>query len=920
MTDIPPTRHHTNRPGPIRRSGSADDAVGQILGDRYRLLAPLGSGASAWVYLAEDVLLGRRVAVKCLRPGLKEEERFLRRFRAEAKAAAALSHPNLLAVYDWGEAPTPYLVTEVLLGGSLLEILNRSTGLSPSQGLLVGLQVAQGLNYAHELGIVHRDIKPANLLFGEEGRLRIADFGIARAMAEAAWVEPEGVLVGTARYAAPEQALGQVVSGAADVYSLALTIIEAVTGKVPLLQEHALATMVLRQDVDLGPQPELGALGDALQLAGRADPASRPTAAELIESLTRAARALPRPRRLSLVVSYRQHDLTSGAADEAEADVDTSESEIEMDEVDLRSDDEVDLRHDDGDDADDGGEGGPDEPRLQPGEWVKSRPIPKPNPLYGTVLQRPPIAPWLGGLPSPAAGGGTSPRSGIGSNPRAAAPEHRASEYRAPEHRAPEPEASEPGAPEHGVSEPGAPEHDAPDAKTPEPSAPISERALDVEAFLSEPSVPVQPKSKTSPASTERHSDDIPLARKHEPTAPAPIKLKRVADLRHPVPSPPTPEVPEVGKAPGLVAPTWAQPNREPEAARTPPLSSVLSAFSEPGATQPPPPTASAVEASASVLPLPTVKVEWLRPRLPLVVALIVGSVVAAIITILVVPALRSSTPPPTTLAPRTLPLVGDYVGSTVGEVEAEADTNNWELVIVEEYRATTEAGEIASQDPTTGALAPGAELTIVVSLGPEFSPVPPLVGLTTEEAAAALTEAGLAVGNLIKEFNDEIASGVVVAIYTDGEEPGTEVAAGTAIDLVISTGGGSAEALPSFVGLSLEVALAQADELGLVVTEEEAYNEIYDEGFVFDHTPPTDAPFTPGDELTLVLSRGSAFATIPNMTGIDPAEAADRLVEAGFTVIDTIGPPNQPVLSTSPAAGESRSKGTGVVIRTSKS
>jgi len=291
-----------------------DVGVGRVLGGRYRLVALIGSGSSARVYLADDVSLGRRVAVKALRAGLTGDYRFLRRFRAEAKAAAQLGHPNILAVYDWGEdAAAAYLVTEVLLGGSLRNMIDASPQLTPSQGLLVALQVAQALSYAHELGWVHRDIKPANLMFGKDGRLRIADFGIARALAEATWTEPEGVLVGTARYAAPEQATARSVDGKADVYSLALTVVEAVTGRVPLLGDTALATMMLRQDRDLSGLDDLGALGEVLMDAGRADPAARPTATELIDRLLRAARNLPRPGRLPLV-EFRLPTTPAGVA------------------------------------------------------------------------------------------------------------------------------------------------------------------------------------------------------------------------------------------------------------------------------------------------------------------------------------------------------------------------------------------------------------------------------------------------------------------------------------------------------------------------------------------------------------------------------------------------------------------------------
>src|SRR3954469_5360169 len=210
------------------------DQLGRVLGGRYRLVAAIGTGASASVYQADDVTLRRRVAVKVLHPALADDEAFLRRFRAEARAAAALSHPNLMAVYDWGDDDGPYLVLELLGGGSLRALLDAGARLTPAPAGGVGPEAARALEAAHRQGFVHRDIKPANLLFGEDGRLRIADFGLARALSEAGWTEPGGGLVGTARYAAPEQATGGRVDGRADVYALGLVLVEAVTGAVPL--------------------------------------------------------------------------------------------------------------------------------------------------------------------------------------------------------------------------------------------------------------------------------------------------------------------------------------------------------------------------------------------------------------------------------------------------------------------------------------------------------------------------------------------------------------------------------------------------------------------------------------------------------------------------------------------------------------
>ena len=291
------------------------DEVGRVLGGRYRLIAPVGAGASARVFVADDVTLRRRVAVKLLHDGLARDEEFLRRFRAEAQAAASLNHPHVLGVFDWGHDEVPYLVTEFLAGGSLRSMLDAGHQLTPSQALLVGLEAARGLEYAHGQGLVHRDIKPANLLFDASGRLRIADFGLARALAEAGWTEPSGEMVGTARYAAPEQVQGSPMGLKADVYALALVINEAVTGTVPFLSDSVVGTLMARVDSPLEPGPELGPLQGAVRRAGRADPDDRIDAEELATALMTAAEGLARPEPLPLVGALDPGEVLDDASD-----------------------------------------------------------------------------------------------------------------------------------------------------------------------------------------------------------------------------------------------------------------------------------------------------------------------------------------------------------------------------------------------------------------------------------------------------------------------------------------------------------------------------------------------------------------------------------------------------------------------------
>ena len=279
------------------------DSIGRVLGKRYRLLSALGTGASAHVYLAEDVSLQRHVAVKVLQPGFATDEAFLKRFRAEARSVASLNHPHVLRVFDWGDdADGPYLVLEYLGGGSLRDLLDRGVRLTHSQAASLGTEVAQGLAYAHVRGLVHRDIKPANLLFDEEGRVRVADFGVARALAEAAWTEPAGAMVGTARYISPEAAEGKPVDGRADVYSLALVLYEAVTGTVPFVTDTTMGTLAARIGQPLPHHADLGPLDDVLARAAAPDVSSRLDAAGLAARLGALASALPTPAPLPLVV------------------------------------------------------------------------------------------------------------------------------------------------------------------------------------------------------------------------------------------------------------------------------------------------------------------------------------------------------------------------------------------------------------------------------------------------------------------------------------------------------------------------------------------------------------------------------------------------------------------------------------------
>jgi beta-lactam-binding protein with PASTA domain/predicted Ser/Thr protein kinase len=211
---------------------AADPLINSLFDGRYRIVRRLGSGGMANVYLAEDQELGRRVAIKILNDRHAGDEQFVERFRREAKNAASLSHPNIVSIYDRGEAEgTYYIAMEYLDGKSLKELILERGPAPVSVAVDYARQILAALRFAHRNGIVHRDIKPHNVLVDGEGHLKVTDFGIARA--GASQMTEEGSIIGTAQYLSPEQARGTQVDQTSDLYSLGIVIYEMLTGTVP---------------------------------------------------------------------------------------------------------------------------------------------------------------------------------------------------------------------------------------------------------------------------------------------------------------------------------------------------------------------------------------------------------------------------------------------------------------------------------------------------------------------------------------------------------------------------------------------------------------------------------------------------------------------------------------------------------------
>jgi serine/threonine-protein kinase len=227
--------------------------IGTILGGRYRLVELLGQGGMATIFRGHDNQLGRDVAVKLLRPEYGRDPDFSSRFRQEAQNAASLNHPNIVSVYDYGQDTAgPFIVMEVVEGEDLASIIRRSGALPPRQAARIAAETARALEVAHANGIVHRDVKPGNILISRDGRVKVTDFGIARAVAEAQMTLP-GTTLGSVHYFSPEQARGETATAASDIFALGIVLYELLTGQRPWEGDSAASVAMARL---AGPVPD----------------------------------------------------------------------------------------------------------------------------------------------------------------------------------------------------------------------------------------------------------------------------------------------------------------------------------------------------------------------------------------------------------------------------------------------------------------------------------------------------------------------------------------------------------------------------------------------------------------------------------------------------------------------------------------
>ena len=276
----------------------ADPLTGRMLDGRYAVTARIAHGGMATVYQATDTRLDREVALKVMHAELARDEEFVRRFIGEAKSVARLSHQNVVAVFDQGaDGPFLYLAMEYVPGRTLKELLRDSGRFSPATALEIMTGVLDGLAAAHASGIVHRDIKPENVLLTADGRIKVADFGLARAQSAAGHTRA-GLLIGTVSYVPPEQVTGGSTGPGGDVYSAGVMLFELLTGRLPFTGDTPLSVAYQHVNTDIpAPStlvPGIPAAVDQLVLAATSrDPARRPAdAGEFLRAVRRVREGL----------------------------------------------------------------------------------------------------------------------------------------------------------------------------------------------------------------------------------------------------------------------------------------------------------------------------------------------------------------------------------------------------------------------------------------------------------------------------------------------------------------------------------------------------------------------------------------------------------------------------------------------------
>ncbi len=802
---------------------------------------------------AVDQRTSQPVTIKVIRPSVAASAAFRREFTRRIAVARSLVHPNVAAVIGAGEMelngqPTLFWAVDYLGGGSLRDMFDRGRLLQPSQALVVGLEACRALDAAHQRGVIHTEITPSKLVFGEDRRLRVVDFGLAGLLGATAWADPPTVPTHVARYASPEQALGEEIDPKTDVYSLSLCLIEAVTGSVPFAADSTVSTLSARVGKLMPVSADLGPLASVLERAGRPEPEDRFTAAEFARALAGAARKLPRPEPIPVLAASafaasqmrRPSDPTGplqrppGAVDEDEegdaADPDEAVGVVET--------------------AD------PEEPAEDVGT------VEPDGPDAGVSVAEPSEPADL-----------REPDEGVGAV-ETAGPDDNAEGV--------------------GVVEPAAPvEPDPGEAVPDDPAAPDDEdqhggraaavavaaglaaatgvRSADADGRPSEvPAVDDLAGDLAEDDVEGDHGADLDEGREREPvessTAQAPEPLIVLTDVA----GPPSGAV-EVGETPT----TLGDGDRP---ARPGTTTDVMPATLAPDATR-------QMGATAARSPAQPYDDEQPTRRL--------GPIILIALVVLV--GLGAVTYAGYLLFRTKSYEVPDLVGVEESVARNEVSGNGWEIIREHERSDDQpEIGDIIRTEPVAGImLDEGESIVFVVSDGPELRTLPDLDGEPVQDALDELYDLALESDLREAEFSEDVPSGLVIS-WTVQENPalvaGAQVLPGTVIEVVPSKGPEPRE-VPNLSGLDMAQVTAELDALRLeTVQDDDVFSDDVPVGFVVQQQPAPGTMVERGSTVTVQVSKGPDVVPLPDLTGLPYAEAEALLLDTGFTIGEVLG------------------------------
>ncbi len=865
---------------------------------------------------AVDQRTSQPVTIKVIRPSVAASPAFRREFARRIAVARSLGHPNIASVVGAGEMelngqPTLFWAVDYLGGGSLRDLFDRGRYLQPSQALIVGLEACRALDAAHQRGIVHGEITPSKLVFGEDRRLRIVDFGLASLLGAAAWADPPTVPTHVARYASPEQALGMTVDATTDVYALSLCLIEAVTGEVPFSADSTVSTLSARVGKLMPVSADLGPLASVLERAGRPEAEDRFTAAEFARALAGAATKLPRPDPVPVLAASafaasqmrRPTDPTGPLQRPPGGEIDDGGSPTDE----LAGDDartpvtEAAIRTDEKTPDTEAAIGTDAQTPVAEAVIGTDEKTPVAEAAIGTDAQTPDteVGPAGDAVPSPdadaapAADAAPSRDAEVGPDAGAAqtpvdeedAADGDASVSEVPDPTGPDEEPPAPtpaAAPADPGPQPG--EEDAAAAGEPvrTPGAAVAAAGAAAAVGIAgaarageqSSETPAVGDARSAPGDGPAEGPGAPTARDDGPdaagsTSDGPLVI--LTDVAGPPPGGAPARRPDDSTVGAGVA-------GAPAARTSGPRTDVMPATMAPDTTT--------VLGRTTPQPAEVPYDEERRPRrlgpiilVALVVLLGLGAVVYAGYQLFRTKSYE----------------VPELVGVDESIARNEVAGNDWTIVTEHERSdAQPEIGSVIRTEPVAGTmLDEGGSILFVISDGPELRTLPDFAGDEVQVARDEIYGLALESEVLDAQYSEDVPAGVVISWSVQDNpalEAGAQVLPGTVIELVPSQGPEPRD-VPNLVGLNVEQARNELRSLRLRGNRgDDVFSDDVEPGIIVQQSPPAGTSVERGSRVGFQVSKGPDLVALPDLEDLTYPEAEAALLDAGFTIGDVLG------------------------------